>query len=183
MIQLESGILLIAEPFLNDPHFKRSVIILCEHQDEGSVGFIINKKMDRTLYDLVPDFTSLTIPVYYGGPVETNTLQFIHSSTYEIEGSIPVTKNISWGGNFEKAISIIVEDKKRAAHFKFLAGYAGWGHMQLDEEMKEKSWITTRITDDLVFNELSQNAWATSLTRLGGEYKKMVHYPIDPRLN
>ena len=102
-----AGILLIADPFLKDPNFKRSVIFLCEHQSEGSFGFLLNKTYEYSLKDLVNNADDLEIPVYFGGPVQTDTIHFLHQYPDLIEGGYPVTEGIYWGGDFERALELI----------------------------------------------------------------------------
>ena len=78
MITPAPGILLIADPFLKDPHFMRTVVFICEHQDEGSFGFVLNKKYNQTLDELIVSFEGYPLPVYYGGPVQVDTIHFLH---------------------------------------------------------------------------------------------------------
>ncbi|HTB24083.1 MAG TPA: YqgE/AlgH family protein, partial [Puia sp.] len=102
-----AGILLIADPFLKDPNFKRSVIFLCEHQSEGSFGFLLNKTYEYSLKDLVNNADDLEIPVYFGGPVQTDTIHFLHQYPDLIPGGYQVIDGIYWGGNFEEALDLI----------------------------------------------------------------------------
>src|SRR5476651_2432719 len=97
----EKGKILISEPFLNDPNFKRTIILLTEHNEEGSVGFIMNKPTELSLNDAIDDFPEFDSAIYFGGPVQLNTLQFIHRAGDIIEGSIEIMPGLFWGGNFE----------------------------------------------------------------------------------
>src|SRR6266576_939653 len=99
MISPARGTLLIANPFLKDPNFMRTVIFLCEHQEEGTFGFVLNKKFSKTLDELLPDMEEFKIPVYVGGPVQMETLHFLHQ--YPDLGGEEVLKGVYWGGNFE----------------------------------------------------------------------------------
>src|SRR6195952_1816847 len=107
MTTLAPGILLIADPFLKDPHFKRSVVFLCEHQDEGSFGFVLNRPYDYTLDELITGVEDIKVPVYCGGPVQMNTIHFLHQYPTSIPGGFKVVDGIYWGGDFETAISLI----------------------------------------------------------------------------
>src|SRR5688572_927271 len=93
----EKGTLLISEPFLFDPNFNRTVILLGEHNDDGSVGFVLNRSLNITSDEVVPDLLSYKFPLFYGGPVEQNTLHFIHKCGKLISGSQPITDGIFWG--------------------------------------------------------------------------------------
>src|SRR5678809_539151 len=101
MIEPGSGILLISDPFLKDPNFMRTVVFLCEHQQQGSFGFVLNRKYENTIDQIVPELDGYKLPVYYGGPVQTDTLHFLHQYPAEIPGSVEVIKGVHWGGDFD----------------------------------------------------------------------------------
>jgi putative transcriptional regulator len=100
MLSISKGNLLISDPFLKDPNFLRSVIFLCEHQEEGTVGFIINKLHDEPLENYIEASANLSFPLYYGGPVATNTLHFIHQCPDLISEGLEINDGIFWGGDF-----------------------------------------------------------------------------------
>ena len=103
----EKGNLLIAEPsILGDFSFNRSVILLADHSEEGSIGFILNKPLEYTLNDLIPE-VSAEYNVYNGGPVEQDNLYFIHTSPDIIPNSIEISNGIYWGGDFSTVINAI----------------------------------------------------------------------------
>jgi putative transcriptional regulator len=183
MIQILPGTLLISDPFLKDPNFLRTVILLCEHQTEGSFGFVLNKEYNQTLGELINDLADFDFTVYYGGPVQVDTLHFLHQRPELIEGSFPITDGIYWGGNFEQVIRLLKEERLNKNDIRFFIGYSGWGQGQLAMELKEKSWITGNATHDLVFHTATDMIWKEALKDLGGEYAMMVNYPIDPQLN
>ncbi|MEO5648130.1 MAG: YqgE/AlgH family protein [Chitinophagaceae bacterium] len=179
----EAGTLLIADPFLKDPNFTRTVIFLCEHQDAGSFGFVLNKKFEQTLEELVPDFTGYSIPVYYGGPVQMDTIHFIHQYPNLIEGGNEVMDGIYWGGNFESLMALIKNDDIDFNKVRFFIGYSGWSEGQLAGELTEKSWLTVEATRKLIFHTKPEEVWKDSLRHLGGDYEMMINYPLDPQLN
>lgn len=183
MIQPGSGTLLIAEPFLKDPNFMRTVILLCEHKEEGSFGFVINREFGSTLEDLLPGVTSLGLPVYYGGPVQPDTLHFLHTCPDEIPGGLEVTDGVYWGGDFDAALELLEKGEVSQKEIKFFIGYSGWTGGQLDNELKEKSWLTAEAVKRLVFHADNKEIWKDSLRHLGGEYEIMINFPTDPQLN
>jgi putative transcriptional regulator len=182
MTEPAPGILLISDPFLKDPNFVRSVVFLCEHRDEGSFGFVINKSNDYELGDLIKEAEGIRFPVYEGGPVQKDTLHFIHQCP-DLLGGIEVIDGIYWGGDFDTVLSLLREKKLDKRDIRFFLGYSGWSEGQLDGELKEKSWITHEGSRKLVFNPDVQQVWKEALKEMGGEYKQMVNYPIDPQLN
>ena len=183
MIDPGPGTLLIADPFLKDPNFLRTVVFLCEHRDEGSFGFVINRQYENTLDELIPELEQHKIPVYYGGPVQQDTIHFLHQYQDEVPCGIEVVKGVWWGGDFEKLVELIELDDFTADKVRFYIGYSGWSNGQLDEEMKEKTWLTVEATRKLIFHKNYEEIWKESLRMLGGDYEMMINFPIDPQLN
>ena len=183
MIDPAPGILLIADPFLKDPNFIRTVVFICEHQEQGSFGFVLNKQFEQTLGQLITDLEGHEIPVFFGGPVQPDTIHFLHQYPNLIPDSFKVCKGIYWGGNFETLTTLIKNNSIDLTKIKFFIGYSGWGDGQLNNELKEKSWLTVAATPNLVFNTPCNKVWNGSLQHLGGEYEIMINFPIDPQLN
>ena len=107
MIEPGPGILLIADPFLKDPNFLRTVVFLCEHKEEGSFGFVLNRKYENTLDELIPEVKGFKLPVFYGGPVQMDTIHFLHQYPNDIPGGEEIMKGVYWGGDFSKAVELI----------------------------------------------------------------------------
>lgn len=183
MVDILPGRLLIADPFLRDPNFMRSVVFICEHKDEGSFGFVLNRKYEQNLGELITGIETDDFPVYYGGPVQIDTIHFLHQRPDLIDGGAIVADNIFWGGDFETVIQLIKNNRITNRDIRFFIGYSGWGEGQLEEEMKTKSWITGEGTRKLIFPANVDNTWKDALKQLGGEYVQMTNYPIDPQLN
>ena len=183
MIEPGPGILLIAEPFLKDPNFMRTVVLLCDHQDEGSFGFVLNKLFNHTLDELMNDMNELKLPVFYGGPVQMDTIHFLHQYPDKIPGSFQVLDGIYWGGDFETAITLLKDGELDLHRIRFYIGYSGWGNGQLTDELKEKSWLLAQATRKLVFHQKTDEIWKDALKHLGGDFEMMANFPIDPQLN
>lgn len=183
MIDPAAGILLISDPFLKDPNFMRTVVFLCEHQEQGSFGFVLNRKFENTLDEILPDLEGFRLPVYYGGPVQMDTLHFLHQYPDEIPGSVEVIKGVYWGGDFELLQQMIRNHRIDENKIRFFIGYSGWGSGQLADELNEKSWLTVKAVSKLIFHPQHNEIWKESLKRLGGDYEMMINFPIDPQLN
>ncbi|MDX1328971.1 MAG: YqgE/AlgH family protein, partial [Arenibacter sp.] len=137
----KKGKLLIAEPTLSgDVSFHRSIVLLAEHNGEGSVGFILNKPLNHNINDLVTEIEA-SFPVYNGGPVEQDNLYFIHKVPDLIENSIEIADGIFWGGDFSCIIDLINNRIITENDIRFFLGYSGWSSLQLEEELHSKSWI------------------------------------------
>jgi putative transcriptional regulator len=181
-VELTTGKLLIAEPFLSDPNFARAVILLCEHSDEGSVGFILNRSTELTLGDLLPDLYTPLLPIYQGGPVQLDTLHMLHRMP-EVFGGNEVFPGIYWGGSYEALQDVIMNNEYKPDDLKLFVGYAGWSPGQLEKEMKDGSWLVTDVSEDLLFEAEAQTAWKQAVKSLGRDFAHMLNLPLNPQLN
>ena len=182
-MKLSIGKILISEPFSLDPNFQRTIILLTEHDENGSIGFVVNKPMKIEVSDAVPDFPKFKAELFYGGPVQPNTLHFIHKLGGLVEGSIEVLDGIFWGGNFE-TVKILVEKKQvKASDFMFFIGYSGWSPGQLENEMENKAWLLAEGTKKYLFSKKQENLWGNVLQDIGSEYAVIAKFPETPSLN
>jgi putative transcriptional regulator len=183
-IKPKKGKLLIAEPTLTgDVSFNRSVVLLAEHNDEGSVGFILNKPLNYSMSDLVEEI-QVPFPVYNGGPVEQDNLYFIHKVPHLIGNSIEISDGIFWGGDFDITVSLINEQKITHNDIRFFLGYSGWASLQLDQELSSKSWIVVanKYESDII-RKSTQAFWREKMMELGGDYLLWSNAPENPSLN
>jgi len=180
----KKGKLLIAEPTLTgDVSFNRSVVLLAEHNDDGSVGFILNKPLEYHISDLV---TEIEIPfqVYNGGPVEQDNLYFIHKVPHLIANSIEISDGIYWGGDFDKTIDLINKEVISEEDIRFFLGYSGWSSLQLDQELSSKSWIVVKNDyESAIIHKSSAAFWKEKMLELGGNYLLWSNSPENPSLN
>lgn len=179
----KTGNILIATPVLIDPNFKRGVVLLCEHNDEGTLGFILNRKLESNVIDVIPDFPQVKSPLYLGGPVQTDTVYFLHNKGNLLEGSIDVGNGIYWGGNFEQLKLSIEANIITENDFRFFIGYAGWSTGQLQEELDEKSWALAENKYDYVFASDPASLWSDITKDFGGEFSLAALFPENPSLN
>ena len=178
------GNLLISEPFLQDENFVRSVVLLCEHSEEGSFGLVVNKPSILKLGELVEELDFLDKDVFVGGPVEQNTLHFIYFGERLLEGSISLGNDLWWGGDFEVLVEKLKLGQVAGQSIRFFLGYSGWGCGQLNEELDESTWIVCTANLELGNLEFTtEELWKSLLKNMGGEYKVIANYPLDPRLN
>ncbi len=183
MEELKENHLLIAEPFLKDDNFIRSVVYLCKHSDEGSFGFVLNKIFDQTLDELFDGLEGHPFPVYVGGPVEPDTIHFLHQYPDLINGSYALTNEIYWGGDFEDVKNLITNNQLESNKIKFFIGYSGWDKSQLENELNEKTWLIAHSSKKVIFDLPAGDIWKESIKLLGGDYEMMANFPIDPQLN
>ena len=178
----ERGDLLISEPYLPDPNFERTVIYLCEHDENGTFGFILNKESINMLDELI-DITS-NQKVYVGGPVEQDTLHFLHKDTLQLDNMRLIDNGICWGADFDGIIEGVENREIDPSDVKFFVGYSGWAEGQLMSEIKSKSWIVYKNpTAEMVFEMDAATLWQQVLQDMGGKFRVISNYPIDPRLN
>ena len=182
-LEPKKGRFLLAEPFANDPYFKRSVILITEYTEAGAVGFLLNKPLSITLGDTIKDFKESDMEIYSGGPVGTVTLYFVHTLGKQLEGSIEIQKGLFWGGRFESLKKLYEAGQINDNEIKFFIGYAGWGKGQLEKEVTDKAWIVADSESKFILNYLPENMWKDILTSLGKNYEILSNFPEDPQLN
>jgi putative transcriptional regulator len=182
--KLQKGQLLIAEPsIIGDLSFNRSVILLADHNDDGSVGFILNKPLKYTIKDLLPEIDA-KFKIYNGGPVEQDNLYFIHNVPQLIMNSIEISNGIFWGGDFELTKDLINSGLIKKKNIRFFLGYTGWDSEQLEHEMQSNSWILTKnIYENKILGKASVHFWKEKIIELGGEYLIWSNAPENPILN
>lgn len=178
-----TGRLLISEPFMYDPNFKRTVIMLCEHNKEGSFGLVLNKRTEYMVGDAIPDLDIADAPLYFGGPVEPNTLHFLHTRPDLFEQCNRVTEHVFWGGDFDRLKFLLSTKQLDKDSLRFFIGYSGWSAGQLVEEIQKNSWIITDGEINNFFLEDEDKLWRRVLQDMGGKFKAIAHFPEDPSLN
>ena len=180
----KKGKLLIAEPALTgDVSFNRSVVLLAEHNEEGSVGFILNKPLEYSIDDLVTEI-SIPLQVYNGGPVEQDNLYFIHKVPHLIDNSIEISDGIFWGGDFNVVIDLINDNKISKDDIKFFLGYSGWDEKQLDDELQSNAWLVSEnIHDNDIIAKSCSSFWKEKMLELGGDYSIWSNAPENPSYN
>jgi putative transcriptional regulator len=179
----EKGRLLISEPFLPDPNFERTVVLLCEHNEEGSFGFVLNKPSVLKLAEIMEELASVESVVFVGGPVQQDTLHFIHRNV-ALTNAVEIAQNVFWGGDFENLLSMTDTKQISSADVRFFLGYSGWGPGQLESEIEQDSWIVCDfVTDQLLFDTEPELLWRRALDNMGGRFSVYSNYPVDPRLN
>ena len=175
----EGGQLLISEPFLSDPNFRKSVVLLCEHEPEGSVGFVLNKLLNTYTSEIIPELLTFDFPIFYGGPVEPNTLHFIHRCGLLIDDAMPIGNGLFWGGNIENINQLFNDGRAQNTDFKFFVGYSGWGAGQLQSEIDQKAWWLAKPSANLVFLDDLEEMWPTAVRALGSDFAYLADSPDD----
>ncbi len=183
-VQPVRGDLLISEPYLTDPNFERSVILLCEHDSNGSFGFVLNNGSELSLAEVIEDAPDIDVPLFVGGPVQQDTLHFLHRSPLLVDDSKEIAKGVYWGGDFEKLVDLMSARKVSVNEVRFFIGYSGWEAGQLMDELKANSWIVNKKTEpEYIFEYSHDELWRQVLKEMGGKFRMFSNFPADPRLN
>lgn len=177
------GKILISEPFLVDYFFKRSVVLLAEHNAEGTFGVILNKPVKATFNEVVKDFPNFPAHVYLGGPVQGDSLFFIHTLGELVPDSSEIFKGLFWGGDIETVRELISLNEVNVEQIRFFIGYSGWGPRQLDDELKRNSWVVSNINTEFLMKARPDLMWNQTLKQLGGYYSFWTNFPDDPAQN
>jgi putative transcriptional regulator len=179
----EKGKILISEPFLPDTFFNRTIVYLADHNDEGSVGFILNKKLEIKICDAISGFDSWQEYLSMGGPVAPDTLHYLHNLGDKIPKSVFVDENIYWGGEIDFIRGLIRKGKLDNSQIRFFLGYSGWSAGQLERELKENSWVIAKVKTDIVLNNPVDNTWKKVLRGLNNKYRMWADFPESPDMN
>ena len=182
--KITKGCLLLADPnIINDPYFNRTVILITENSEDEVVGFIINKPLEYNFEDIFSGMGK-DYKIYNGGPVNKDNLYYIHNLPDLIPNSIKVSDNLFWGGDFSDVKNLIKDNKIGSNNIRFFSGYSGWTLPQLNNEIKEKSWIITNNRfDDKILKSKTNEFWKEEIKKLGNDYKIWSNAPENPNLN
>lgn len=177
------GRLLVSQPYLSDPYFRRSVVLLCMHDGEGSFGFVLNRYIDMKVDELVGGMPKIGSRVSIGGPVQSDNLYYLHTLGPRIEGSVSVMDGIHMGGDYAQLRAVLATDPKLAKHVRFFVGYSGWSSDQLDKELEDRAWLVHPADKRRVMNTQLDDLWADTLRGMGPAYAPLANFPEDPTLN
>ena len=147
------GKIIISSPDINDPNFEKTTIFIVEHNDRGAVGFILNITFKKSLNDLTEFIDCPPIPLYVGGPMDQENLFFIHRRPDLIDGGLLIKDGVYYGGDFQQVTTHLKNGSLRDNDLCLLIGYAGWDPEQLEEEIKEGSWIISDHSATSIFNK------------------------------
>jgi putative transcriptional regulator len=179
----EKGKILISEPFLPDTFFNRSIVYLTDHTPQGSVGFILNKKLDLKLSAAVSGFEDWNENINMGGPVAPDTLHYLHSLGDQIPNSVLIEDNIYWGGDIDAIRELIGKGNINQSQIRFFLGYSGWSAGQLERELKEDSWIIARVKSEIIMNNRGNDTWKKVLRSFKNKYRIWADFPDSPDMN
>lgn len=178
------GKVLISEPFLCDQTFGRSVVLLVDHGEDGTMGLVLNKSIPLFLNEVLQGFSCPeNIPIYKGGPLSTDTLFYLH--TFEqISGSLPISKGLYLNGDFDAIKAYLMQGNPVKGKIRFFLGYSGWEHEQLSREIEENTWLVGKMNIDSMLDEKSSSdLWKNALGNLGSKYEMWSRFPQIPTLN
>lgn len=182
-MEIKAGKLLLAEPFMLDPNFKRSVILICEHEAHGTTGFILNKPLDLKVQELIADFPESKAAVHIGGPVAVDSLHYLHNVGELLDNSVEICHGVYWGGDYEKLKFLMETGVIKDNNIKFFIGYSGWSEGQLEAEMQESSWLVDDMDANYLFRIKPFVLWQTVLHNKGNVYTVIAQMPDAVSLN
>jgi putative transcriptional regulator len=177
-----SGKILLSDPFLDEDYFRRSVVLICNHNDDGTFGFVLNNYIDLDLHSVDENFPDLDVKISIGGPVETDSLFYIHEFQ-NVKDSFEIIGGLFFGGDYNDLIDTIAKsDNKNAV--RFFLGYSGWAPQQLDEEIATHSWIVAEnISKHELLDTQNQDLWKFFMEKQGGRFKTIANSPLNPNNN
>jgi putative transcriptional regulator len=182
MAESLAGQLLLASPALLDPNFRRTVVLVGVHSEEGALGVVLNRPSTVSVEDAVPQLQRAvggSDPVYVGGPVQPSSVVLLAEFLDPAPAGMLVVGRIG----FPAADADVQQLADATARTRVYAGFAGWGEGQLDAELDRGDWIAHSALPDDVFTEMPGELWSSVLARKGGSYALMARMPLDPNMN
>jgi putative transcriptional regulator len=157
-MNIQPGIIITSAPALQDPNFEKAVIVITEYNDNGALGFVVNKPFARRLNELVEFKNAAPFALFAGGPVDTENLFVLHRRTDLVTGNKFLFRNVYMGGDFQQIIQCINKGSLTNNDIKLFIGYCGWDAGELEAEIEEGSWIVTETDDEIIFNK-GEGCW------------------------
>lgn len=183
---LKRGMFLIADPKLRDPNFSQTVILLCEHDDQGSLGVVVNRPTTLRLSEAIPNISdshSITDVLYSGGPVQPDHIMTLYRAEKK---QVPESEHIATGMYLGGSLAVLedmIASLASTNSIRAYVGYAGWSSNQLESELGEDSWKLVPADQKFVFDMEPARVWSTLLASLGEEYSIYESMPPDPTMN
>ncbi|MFC1543155.1 YqgE/AlgH family protein [Candidatus Neomarinimicrobiota bacterium] len=173
---------LISMPHLTDGFFEKTVIYICDHNPQGSMGLVINRPLPSAKAAVVlkalglgaDENTKRIKDIYYGGPVQPSVGFVLHSPDYEIEGTLPISEEISLTTNSK--IMEDIEAGRGPEHYRFTLGYAGWGSEQIEREIANGDWLVIPANGKFVFDEVDHTKWSEAARQFGIEISQFTGF-------
>ena len=182
-LKVSIGDVLISEPFLNDFYFRRSAILIVDHNDEGSFGVVINKRLNVPFNDIIMGFPKFDAEVYLGGPVDTDRVFFIHTIGEMIPDSHKIMSGLYWSGNINALKAMIKNDLIKPHEVRFYVGYAGWDSGQIRKELEANTWVVGKFSTKEILHTMPGKMWSTFVNKLGKKYILWNKFPVNPSDN
>ena len=182
-LKVSIGDVLVSEPFLNDFYFRRSAILIVDHNDEGSFGVVINKRLNVPFNDIIMGFPKFDADVYLGGPVDTDRVFFIHTIGEMIPDSHKIMSGLYWSGNINALKAMIKNDLIKSHEVRFYVGYAGWDGGQIRKELEANIWLVGKFSTKEILHTMPGKMWSTFVNKLGNRYKLWNKFPVNPSDN
>jgi putative transcriptional regulator len=181
---LKQGQLLIADPFMQDDHFKKAVVGLCDYSiNDGAVGFILNRPTNLYMRDVLFEFPEFEAVIYYGGPVANETIYYIHRKGDLIENSKEIIPGLYWGGDFHTIKFLIKNEVITPQDIKFYIGYSGWTPGQIEDEIETNSWILDPLDINHPFNQYPLDMWQKCMHNKGNHFSVLADMVDTVSLN
>ena len=181
---LEVGKILLSEPFLSDAYFGRKAILLCEHNEEGSFGFVLNNFVQVDLNELLEELPEWDARIGLGGPVKDGNLYYLHTKP-NAPGAVKVMDGLYMGGDFDWLKSVVDVGAVKESELRFFIGYAGWTSGQLEHEIKSHSWFVTETSIANIMDTTmdEESFWKQLIEGMGKGFGHIANAPSDPSLN
>lgn len=183
MSTVKEGQIIISDPFLQDDFFKRTVILITEHNENGTIGFILNRYTDILITEAVPDFPTFDKELYWGGPVEQEVMFFLHNKGNALSNSIQINSHLFWGGDFDELKTMVLKGEVEEHEIQFYLGYAGWAPGQLEAEIEKESWVQGEFIPEYFLDDSADEMWRNALLKTDHKHAFLANFSETPSMN
>ena len=180
------GHFLIANPVLPDPNFSRTVVLLCNHDEQGSFGLVINRLAPinaKEIFEEIEISGSSSGKIFIGGPVSPSQVFYLCRSKMPLPELDAICDDIYLGMSKELLDNLMTRIEDPHKNIRFYMGYSGWGAGQLAGEMERLSWLTCEAQSEFVFLENEESTWAYAVKSMGKDYEYLIKAPVNPQWN
>ena len=180
------GYFLIANPVLPDPNFSRTVVLLCNHDEHGSFGLVINRPAPisaKEVFEGMGVSGSPTGKLFIGGPVSPSQVFYLCQSKMPLPELDAISDGVYMGMSWELLDNLMMRIEDPKNNIRFYMGYSGWGAGQLAGEMDRLSWLTCEAQSEFIFQENEESIWAYAVKSMGKDYEYLIKAPVNPQWN
>lgn len=185
-LHVDGGTLLAAGPDMLDPNFMHTIVLVCQHSDEGAYGLVVNRPSEHSTRQVLgehPRLGQIDLPIHIGGPVGMETMQILHRVPDRIPGGLDLGSGVWIGGDLDAVADFAAASGDPSRDLRLFVGYSGWGAGQLEMELATGSWLPAPGEVERVFHADAERVWRDVVRSVDSGGEDLGLQPPDPGWN